>query len=145
MEGVTLTWGSATMDNHWGVKELPEGAVGFIYRITLGKKFYIGKKRCVTITRKRQVKPNHAWKKYTGSSKDLNEDLKKTRRKPKFEILQWCGMLSELNYAEVHWQVITGALRDPNSYNKQLGSGHTMYHANGWWMDDPERRIDDGL
>ena len=122
-------------DNHWGVDKIPEGAVGFVYRITLRGKFYIGKKRCVTISKKGKVTPNNSWKGYTGSNKELNNDILRFKTKPKFEILQWCGSRSELNYAEVHWQIHTNALRDEKSYNKQLGSGHTMYHASGWWMD----------
>lgn len=126
---------SKKADNHWGVTILPDGAIGFVYRITLRGQWYIGKKRCVTVTRQRKIVENHAWKTYTGSSKDLNADIKRLKSKPKFEILQWCGMLSELNYAEVHWQIHTNAIRDPKCYNKQLGSGQKMYHAKGWWMD----------
>lgn len=122
------------MDNHWGVTEIPEGAVGFVYRISLRGRWYIGKKRVVRVARNRKVYPNNEWKTYTGSSKELNADIARLKSKPKFEVLQWCGMLSELNYAEVMWQIKTDAIRDEKCYNKQIGS-FKMYHAKGWWMD----------
>ena len=121
-------------DNHWGVSEIPEGAVGFIYRITLRGKWYIGKKRVVTVTKKRQRVKNNAWKTYTGSSKQLNSDIARFKSKPKFEILQWCSCLSELNYVEIVWHVNTNAIREQKSYNVQLGDTK-VYHAKGWFMD----------
>ena len=122
------------MDNHWGVDELPEGAIGFIYKITLRGKWYIGKKRCVRMTKQRKRFENHAWKTYTGSSKTLNADIERLTTKPKFEILQWCSCLSELNYAEIVHHVNTDAIRDPKCYNVQVGDTR-IYHARGWWMD----------
>lgn len=123
-----------SFDNHWGVEELPEGAVGFIYRITLRGKWYIGKKRVVRVTKKRQRLVSNDWKTYTGSSKALNADLARLKSKPKFEILQWCSCLSELNYAEIKHHVDTDAIRDPKSYNVQVGDTK-VYHAKGWFMD----------
>lgn len=128
------------IDNHWGVYSTPEGAVGFVYRIELDDRWYIGKKRVVRVAKNRKVYPNNEWKFYTGSSKELNSDIAKSDIEPKCEILQWCGMLSELNYAEVMWQINTNAVRDPTCYNKQIGS-FKMYHAKGWWMDRDNEEI----
>ena len=122
------------MDNHWGVEELPEGAIGFVYRIKLRGKSYIGKKRVVRMTKQRKRVVNHSWKFYTGSSKKLNEDIARFKSKPTFEILQWCSCLSELNYVEILWHVNENVIRDEKSYNVQLGDTR-VYHAKGWFMD----------
>jgi len=122
------------MDNHWGVEELQEGAVGFVYRIKLRGMTYIGKKRVITVTKKRKRVANNAWKTYTGSSKPLNADIDRFKTKPTFEILQWCSCLSELNYVEVMWHIHQDSIRDPKCYNVQVGDTK-IFHAKGWYMD----------
>ena len=74
---------------HWKYKRKPDPTshFGFVYIITNKKtsKCYIGCKQYFYTRKKKKVESN--WKVYTGSSKHLNEDIKKHgKRNFKFEI-----------------------------------------------------------
>lgn len=116
---------------HWqlafGVE--PKEAFGFIYRITntVLNKAYIGKKQCVSKVklkplkgkkRKRVTKKESDWKVYTGSSKELNEDIIKYGIESfTFEILEWCNSKFELGYKEIKLQLQEDVLLKESYYN----------------------------
>jgi hypothetical protein len=117
---------------HWqladGLQENPE-AFGFIYEIcnkSLDKK-YIGKKQCCMRIKRKPLKGNKRnrithvesdWKNYTGSSKELNDDIKKYGKENfTFTILEWCSSKFELGYKEIKKQVLEDVLLKENYYN----------------------------
>lgn len=117
----------------------PEDWFGFIYRITeldTGR-LYVGKKQFFMMrriavkgkTRKKVTYKESDWKKYTGSCKDLNEQIKiKGMDNYKFEILSLHDSKSSLYYAEVKLQVMEDVMmvRLDNGvkkyYNGQIGA-----------------------
>jgi len=117
---------------HWrlkeGVKENSE-AFGFVYEITnkTNNRKYIGKKQCrMRIKRKplKGLKRNritHAesdWKNYTGSSKELNEDIIKCGKENfDFVILEWGNSKFELGYKEIKLQLLNDVLLKEEYYN----------------------------
>lgn len=117
---------------HWqlaeGLEFNPE-AFGFIYEIcnTVLNKKYIGKKQCfMKIKRKplkgykrnRITKAESTWKAYTGSSKELNEDIAKYGKdKFTFTILEWCNSKFELGYKEIKRQILQDVLLKEEYYN----------------------------
>jgi hypothetical protein len=117
---------------HW---QLFEGldpkadAFGFIYEITcvpLNKK-YIGKKQCVSRVKRKPLKgktrnridhKESDWKTYTGSSKELNEDIAKYGKENfTFTIVDWCGSKWELGYKEIKRQIEQEVLLKDGFYN----------------------------
>jgi hypothetical protein len=119
---------------HWQLKEGLEPnleAFGFIYEITNNAlptpKKYIGKKQCVSRikrkplkgkTRNRIQQKESDWKTYTGSSKDLNEDiLKYGKDNFSFVILEWCNSKFELGYKEIKLQLIHDVILNEHYYN----------------------------
>lgn len=105
---------------------------GFLYVITNMEtdKYYIGKK---TFHTQRRVKKKAAkratikrgvssWKTYTGSSVELNEDIKRLGKdKFMFEILSLWRYKSSLWYAEIKEIVLRGGMEDPEGcYNGML-------------------------
>jgi hypothetical protein len=119
---------------HWQLKEgltpNPE-AFGFIYEITNNSlqppRKYIGKKQCVSRikrkplkgkTRNRIQQKESDWKTYTGSSKELNEDiLKYGKENFSFVILEWCNSKFELGYKEIKLQLIHDVILNEHYYN----------------------------
>ncbi len=118
------------------IDQLPPEAVGFVYRITniTNGKFYYGKKTIRSIKKKKITKKEKAesgntrktfkyelseysgWKKYTGSSELLNEDISKGAKYTK-EILTLCFSKTELAYEELKLIVCTDCLKADNCYN----------------------------
>lgn len=117
------------------IEDMPEGTLGFVYKITNIKtgKFYIGRK--VTVNRKKTrigvrekaktktrktfkvVIKESNWKSYTGSCKELNEDIAKYGESAfTKEILEYCCGRKYLNFAELEYQIKYEVLR-VNSYN----------------------------
>lgn len=119
---------------HWQLAEgvpFKENAFGFIYEITNNSlpepKKYIGKKQCISKIRRKPLKGKKRsrldhkesdWKTYTGSSKELNEDIK-THGKENFtfKILEWCNSKFELGYKEIKLQLQHDVLLKESYYN----------------------------
>ena len=114
---------------HWVTSiDIPEEIFGFVYRITNleNNKMYIGKKLCTSVkklpplkgkTRKRHKKIETDWKTYTGSSPELNEDIKKLGKdKFKFEIIKFCTCKWELSYFEAKAQFEEDVLFKQDEY-----------------------------
>lgn len=112
---------------------------GFIYRITEldTNKEYLGKKQFFRLLRKtvkgrknkKHVKLESDWKKYTGSSTELNAQIDlKGKENYKFEIISLHATKGSLYYGEVRAQVLEDVLRarlDDGTrkyYNKQIAS-----------------------
>ena len=124
--------------SHWTYKgkafdEIPEGAFGFVYRITekYTRKKYIGKKQFFSTRRVKQkgkkrrkvVVKESNWKTYTGSSKNLNEVIeKKGKEKFKFEILAIGYTKGQCNYLEEAIQFKLDVIIDDSYYNDSVGS-----------------------
>lgn len=117
---------------HWMLDEslyLTESFFGFVYKIEnkITGKYYIGKKQCSRKIKKKPLKgrvnkritvSESDWKTYTGSSNDLNEDIKKYGKENfNFTILKICGSKWELAYEEIKEQLKRDVLRDKLSYN----------------------------
>ncbi len=102
--------------SHWLYKnkvldEAPEGYFGFVYSITnndTGKQYigrkYFGSTRRVKVkgkTRRKVVRKDSNWKEYTGSSKELNQDIKQLGKLHfKFIILILGKTKGQVNYLE---------------------------------------------
>lgn len=119
---------------HWTLAEglqFKPNAFGFIYEITNNAspnpKKYIGKKQCVSRLKRKPLKGKTRsridyvesdWKTYTGSSKELNEDIKKYGKENfNFVILEWCNSKFELGYKEIKLQLSKDVLLSENYYN----------------------------
>ena len=120
------------------VKSMPKDTVGFIYKVINLKtgKFYIGKKsvahkRKTRISKREKTKTGTRktfkivikesdWKSYTGSCKELNEDIKKQGEKAfvKF-IVEYCFSKKYLNFAELSYQIKEDVLK-VESYNGNI-------------------------
>lgn len=125
------------------LQDMPEGCIGFIYRITHIKsgKFYIGKKSLYSSRKKkltkrelteqtgpgrratsRRVITESDWTHYTGSSKELNEDITTLgREKFSFEILMFCTSKKQMTYNEIKHQILNGCLENQDkTYVKNI-------------------------
>lgn len=119
---------------HWQLAdglETKEGAFGFIYIITNNAltvpKKYIGKKQCVSKIKRKPLKGKKRnrldqkesdWKTYTGSSKELNEDIQKYGKENfTFTILEWCNSKFELGYKEIKLQLLHDVILKEEFYN----------------------------
>ena len=102
--------------SHWLYKnktleEAPEGYFGFVYLITnlkSGRKYigrkYFGTTRRVKVAgkkRRKVIRKDSNWKEYTGSSKELNQDIKTLGMLHfRFEILILGKTKGQVNYLE---------------------------------------------
>ena len=107
------------------IKEVPEGAEGFVYIIHYENgDYYIGKKsfwstRRVKVkgqTRRRVIRKESDWRTYRGSS----EDAKKRKDIAKLEILHLCGCKGCTLFYEIYEQVVRNVLCDPKALNKNI-------------------------
>ena len=120
-----------------------EGAYGFIYKVTHKEtgKFYIGKKQLLTNRKKKltkkelaliEVKPGRRpttkqviaesdWITYWGSSKELNDEIKK-QGLDKFErvIIQLAYNSKQLTYFETQYQFSYNVLQVDNCWNNSI-------------------------
>jgi hypothetical protein len=102
---------------------------GFIYEICCVplNKVYIGKKQCVSRVKRKPLKGKKRnridskesdWKTYTGSSKELNDDIAKFGKENfTFTIVDWGGSKWELGYKEIKRQIEQEVLLKDNFYN----------------------------
>lgn len=117
---------------HWKLAEgitFNESAFGFIYEIcnTVTGRKYIGKKQCNNRIKRRPLKgrknsridfKESDWKEYTGSSKELNEDIQKFGKdKFTFVILHSCMSKWELGYREIKEQIERDVILKEEYYN----------------------------
>lgn len=119
---------------HWQLVnglEYKEEAFGFVYEIINNAltepKRYIGKKQCVSRIKRKPLKgktrnridqKQSDWKTYTGSSKELNEDIAKYGKENfSFIILEWCNSKFELGYKEIKLQLLNDVLLKECYYN----------------------------
>lgn len=119
---------------HWQLAEnltYNSEAFGFIYEISNNAlpepKKYIGKKQCVSRVKRKPLKgktrnridhKESDWKTYTGSSKELNEDIAKYGKdKFTFTILEWCNSKFELGYKEIKMQLLHDVILKESYYN----------------------------
>lgn len=121
---------------HWeGVPKSVSRYYGFVYLIInnltdkkyIGRKYFWAKKRIkVSAKRKKSVLAESNWEKYTGSCKELNDDIKKFGKKNfTFKILKCFKTRSEVNYNEVKEQFI----RDVLSSKSKTGE-YEYYNTN---------------
>ena len=116
---------------HWEYKKNPDikSNFGFVYRIThkKTKKAYIGCKQFFVTRKGKKVESN--WKIYTGSSKHLNEEIKRLGKKQfRFQIVGEYKNKRSLRYYECYYQmiyhVLTSTLEgtdEPAYYNNYVG------------------------
>lgn len=118
---------------HWKLDDacltpskLPFGFIYVIKNKVTGQQ-YIGKKQCVSKIKRKPLKgktrnridqKESDWKSYTGSSKDLNEDIVKYGKENfSFTILEWCGSKWELGYKEIKKQIELDVILSEKFYN----------------------------
>lgn len=119
--------------------DIPEGAVGFIYRITrvADDKFYIGKKLLAFSRKKRltkaekqltenkrktfkRVTSSSGWENYWGSCKELVEDVKNMGEEAfTKEIIEFCFDKRSLSYREV-WHQFKNEVLESHCYNGNI-------------------------
>ena len=116
------------------ISDMPKDVYGFVYLITTdrGKKYIgkkvlfsirkrkFGKKEAELITDKRRklyemVKKESNWKVYTGSNRELNEDIKNGVEYKK-EILGYAFTKKHLSYLETKMLFSYGVLETENEY-----------------------------
>lgn len=124
------------MDNidlgHWILKDnltFNDQAFGFVYLITnkLNNRKYIGSKQMIKKIKRKPLKgkknkrhesKESDWKTYTGSSRELNDDIKKFGKENFiFEIIEWANSKSHLRYLETKKQFDHDVLLNDNWYN----------------------------
>jgi len=118
------------------IEKVPEGAIGFIYKIsnTTNGRYYFGRKSIVGRRKKKltlkeklipenkrktwkvEVKEVSGWKTYKGSNKPLLADIGKGDKYTK-EIVCWCYSKAELTYYETVHIVCSGCMITDDCYN----------------------------
>ena len=126
------------------MSDMPENTWGIVYMITAenGKKYIgrkqlyserkrkFGKKESALITDKRKklwemVKKESDWKTYTGSNKELNDDIKNGTSYKK-EILYYCRDKKQLAYLETKELFVREVLEHDEFYNSNISG--KFYH-----------------
>ena len=132
---LTMTW----IYNESFITELndmPEGTIGFIYKITNGKtgEYYIGKKNVLSIRKRKFGKKEIAlltdkrlktyemitkesdWKSYRSSNKQVQEWFKdKENDQLELRVLRFCSSTKSLTYYELQEQFSHDVLMDKKS------------------------------
>ena len=122
------------------LEQVPEGAVGFIYKITniRTSKFYIGKKQLYSTRRtkisKREKEATSTrktfkitttesdWLTYFSSCVELKKEKQQIGEDSfEREIIEFCFNKRDLNYKEVWWQFHLDVLAN-NTYNGNIAS-----------------------
>lgn len=135
--------------SHWiyndkEVDEIPEGAMGFVYKITNLEswRIYIGRKNlkqrrktkvktksktALNATRSKVKVTESDWKSYIGSNKSLISEIEQIgKEKFKFEILAFLFTQGQLNYVEENIQHYLNVTLHPKFYNDAIGSRRYM-------------------
>jgi len=116
--------------HHWvGRRPDPSKYFGFVYLITntVSGRMYVGKKQYHRWSKRKKVGEND-WHYYTGSSKDLNRDIKRLgQHNFEFKILKNYNTRGGLTYGEANKQHKLDVLTKPHPdgrlyYNKQIGA-----------------------
>lgn len=108
------------------ISQIPEGVVGFIYKIINLKteEYYIGKKSLYSTrtlpplkgySRKRKVTKQSDWLNYKSSSKTVKDWIYTDKI-----ILKWCYSKKELTYEEIRALMCNYALEDPKCLNENI-------------------------
>lgn len=121
---------------HWILSSeftaIPEDAFGFVYLITnkSNNKQYIGCKMLSKIIKraplkgkkkKRCEKADSDWRTYTGSSTELNIDIKKLGEAMfDFKILTFAYSKSQLKFLELMYQLMNNVMFDDMFYNSMI-------------------------
>lgn len=103
------------------LKDVPENAISFIYRIDnlSNGMYYFGRKTMIRPQKKNskiKTLSEYPWKSYCGSSKALLADLRSGHKYSK-TVLAFCYSKAETTYLETKTILCEGALEDPMSYN----------------------------
>jgi len=131
------------MVSHWKYKGTiletpPEGSFGFVYEVIskIDNKRYIGRKYFGKTRRikplkgrvnKRVIRSESDWKTYTGSCKELNDDIQKYGKENfEFIILIICETKGQTNFSEEALQHKRNVLIDSTYYNANIGNRKTM-------------------
>lgn len=121
--------------NNQPIDEVPDGYIGFVYRITNleSGKLYIGKKNFFSTQskqktvvlkttgekKKKKVRTTKEsdWRSYYGSSDDVRKDVDALGEASfKREILRLCSSKGELSYYEAKYQFVDDVLLYPERY-----------------------------
>jgi hypothetical protein len=118
------------------LNDMPEGTIGFIYKITNGKtgEYYIGKKNVLSIRKRKFGKKEIAlltdkrlktyemitkesdWKSYRSSNKQVQEWFKdKENDQLELRVLRFCSSTKSLTYYELQEQFSHDVLMDKKS------------------------------
>jgi hypothetical protein len=120
--------------------EIPEGYIGFVYRITnvlydkkyIGKKLFKFKKTRQKNKKTRKVLEESDWLSYNGSNDELKKDIEIFGKENfKKEILYLCKTKGEANYLEAREIFRLDSLLDPLYYNGWLSVRVSRSHIKG--------------
>jgi hypothetical protein len=108
---------------------------------------YIGKKQ-LQFKKKRKLKSRKNskitfsesdWKTYTGSCRELNEDIEKFGKENfRFEILMFCKSKWELAYEEIKLQIQNEVIKNSEYYNGIINV--RIGKPKEYWFKDGEKR-----
>lgn len=108
------------------ISQIPEGTVGFIYKIINKEteEWYIGKKSLYSsrtlpplkgYKRKRKVTKESDWLKYQSSSQTVKDWISLDKI-----ILKYCYSKKEMTYEEIRYLMCSYALEDPKCLNENI-------------------------
>ncbi len=134
-----------SINGHWGYGGVldPDTFFGFVYLITNDKtgRMYVGKKQYHSWPRGKKGKEK-AWRGYTGSSKELNADIKKLGKKNfTFSVIKEYKTKGWLSYGECNWQhkldVLTQQLEDVGKDGKPIRAYYNKAILAIRWVPQP--------
>ena len=127
----------------------PSNFFGFVYEITRIEtgRSYIGKKQLVFTRRmkisgrknRKHVKKESDWKTYTGSCKELNEEISVLGKdKFEFKILEFCLTKRDMGYLETKFQFERDVLNARFNDGIGLRKYYNSNIMNRWFVDGRE-------
>ncbi len=111
------------------VTEVPEKAIGFLYKIIhiptgmwyIGRKMLYSTKIKITKGKKTKIKTESDWKDYWSSSDEIKSLLEKEGHQNfKREILIFCETKAQMLYGEEAALYFTGSMFDPLCFNSNI-------------------------